>query len=182
MKILNDFLPIILFFIAFKLYGIYTATMVAIAAAVFFAAIFWLKYRRLEKMHIINLAVITLFGGATLLLQDETFIKWKPTVINGLLAVVFLGSQFIGKKTVVERMMGGNIDLPMDIWARLNLSWVLFFILSAVTNIYVAYNFDTDTWVDFKLFGMLGMTLLFLIAQGVFISRYSNASRQTQEP
>ncbi|MEW5756695.1 MAG: septation protein A [Pseudomonadota bacterium] len=181
MKILSDFFPIILFFIAYKFYGIYTATVVAIVATVVQVAVLWLIHRRVEKMHLISLAIIVVFGGATLLLHDETYIKWKPTVVNWLFAAVFLGSQFIGGKSIIERMLGHAIALPAAVWRNLNLAWVGFFVATGALNLYVAYHFDTDTWVDFKLFGILGLTLVFVIAQGLFLSRYASAQEQTQK-
>ncbi|MCF6219363.1 MAG: septation protein A [Gammaproteobacteria bacterium] len=172
MKLFNDFLPIILFFVVYKMYDIYTATAVAIVAAIVQAAFFYSKYRKLEKMHYINVGMLVLFGGATLLFQNEAFIMWKPTVINWLLAAVLLGSHFIGEKTVMQRLMGSALTLPQTIWSRINISWILFFLLSGALNIYVAFNYDTDTWVNFKLFGMLGITVVFMIAQGLYLSRY----------
>ncbi len=115
MKFLYDFFPILLFFIAYKLYGIYAATVVAIAASLVQVGMFWLKHRRFENMHLITLALILVLGGLTLWLQDETFIKWKPTIVNWAFAAAFLGSRFIGEKTLVERMMGSAIELPAHI-------------------------------------------------------------------
>jgi len=172
MKILIEFFPILLFFVAYKLYGIYVATGVAIAAAA--AQIAWLKYRQqpVEKMQWITLAILIIFGGSTILLQDETFIKWKPTVINWLFAIVFAGSHWIGKKNLTELAMGKNLNLPTNIWTGLNMSWAGFFLLSGLLNLYVAFNYDTDTWVNFKLFGLMGLTIAFVVIQMVFISRY----------
>lgn len=172
MKLLYDFFPILLFFIAYKLYGIYAATAVAIVASFVQVGMFWVKHRRFENMHLVTLAVIAVFGGATLLLENEIFIKWKPTVVNWLFALVFLGSQFIGRKTLVERIMSANITLPATVWGRLNLSWVAFFVTLGLANLYVVYHFDTETWVNFKLFGMLGLTFAFILLQGMFLSRY----------
>ncbi len=174
MKIIADFFPILLFFVAYKMYDIYVATAVAIAAAVVQVAYAWQKHRHVENMQWVTLGLIVVFGGLTLALQDETFIKWKPTVVNWLFAAAFLGSQYIGEKSFIERMMSANIDLPKAIWTRLNLSWVAFFVFSGVANIYVVQNFDTDTWVNFKLFGMLGLTVIFMIGQGIFLTRYMN--------
>ncbi|MBL4851623.1 MAG: septation protein A [Gammaproteobacteria bacterium] len=173
MKLLLDFFPIILFFIAAKVYDIYVATAVAIVASVLQVAYLWFRHGRVEKMHLITLAAIVLLGGTTLLLQDDMFIKWKPSVVNWLFALVFVGSQFIGKKPIIQRMMGNNFTLPTIMWTKLNLMWAGFFIFLGLANIYVAYNFDTDTWVNFKLFGMLGLTLLFIIVQTVYISRHA---------
>ncbi len=172
MKLLFDFFPILLFFLAYKFYGIYTATMVAIVATVLQLAFSWFKNRKVEPMHLITLAFIVILGGATLYLQNELFIKWKPTLINWVFGLVFIGSQFIGERTIIERMMQNNITLPDEIWKRLNLTWAFFFILLGCINLYVVYRFDTDTWVNFKLFGMLGLTLVFVVIQAVYLSRY----------
>ena len=172
MKFLFDFFPILLFFIAYKLYGIYVATAVAIVASFVQVGLFWLKQHRFETMHLVTLGLIVVFGGATLLLEDEMFIKWKPTVLNWLFALVFLGSQYIGEKSLVERMMSKAITVPQPIWLRLNMSWVLFFVAVGCANLYVVYSFDTDTWVNFKLFGMMGLTLLFVLGQGFYLARH----------
>lgn len=172
MKWLFDFFPIILFFIAYKSIDIYAATAVLIAASVIQTGGFWLKHRRFENLHLITLVLVVVLGSATLLLHDENFIKWKPTVVNGLFAIVFLGSQWVGKQPLIQRMMGSQIQLPAAVWVRLNLSWVVFFILSAIANLYVAFHFSTDTWVNFKLFGLLGMTIIFVILQGIYLSRF----------
>jgi intracellular septation protein len=172
MKFLFDFFPIVLFFIAYKIYGIYVATAVAIAASFFQVGQYWLKHRRFENMHLATLALITVFGGLTLALQDETFIKWKPSIVNWLFGIVFLGSQFIGKKNIVERMMSHSITLPAFIWPRLNMAWSIFFIALGFANLYVMSYYDTSTWVDFKLFGMMGLTLAFLVVQGFYLARY----------
>lgn len=172
MKFLFDFFPVLLFFIAYKLFGIYTATAVAIAASFIQVGAYWLKHKKFENNHLITLVILVLFGGATIVLQNEMFIKWKPSVVNWIFAVAFLGSQFIGNKTIIERMMGHNITLPAAIWLRLNLSWVVFFIALGIVNLFVVYNFDTDTWVNFKLFGMMGLTVLFIVAQAVYMSRH----------
>lgn len=178
MKALNDFLPILLFFIAYKMYDIYVATAVAIAAAVIQAGLFYSKHRKLEKMHLINVGFLTVFGGATLLFQNEAFIMWKPTVLNWLFALILFGSHFIGDKTLMQRLMGQAISLPKEVWSKINISWALFFIFSGALNIYVAFNYDTDTWVNFKLFGLMGLTILFIVAQGVYIMRHLNNRQQ----
>ncbi len=192
MKLLFDFLPVLLFFITFKFYAdfvdkdsqlgfipggtegaIYAATLVAIIASAAQVLLFWLKHRRFEKMHLITLGLITVLGGATLLFQDETFIKWKPTAVNWMFAVAFLGSQFIGSKPLVQRMMEANIELDEPrVWTRLNVAWVVFFTLMGIVNIYVAYNYSTEFWVNFKLFGLLGLTLLFVIGQAFFLAKH----------
>ncbi len=209
MKFLFDFFPVLLFFIAYKVYGIYVATAVAIAASFLQVSLYWLKHRRFEKMHLITLGLIVVLGGATLLLQDKAFFMWKPTAVNWAFALGFLLSQVIGDKTLVERMMSHAIEAPQHVWRRLNLSWIGFFILMGFANLYVA-NFyfqaesalfeaagqavDLETcqqmyqgqllelcmrarefennWVNFKLFGMLGLTLLFVIGQAVYLAKH----------
>ncbi|MDH3979792.1 MAG: septation protein A [Gammaproteobacteria bacterium] len=172
MKFLFDLFPIILFFIAYKTYDIYVATAVAIGAAMVQTGLYWLKHRKFEKMHVITLGILIVFGGLTLALHDPVFIKWKPTVVNWLFGVAFLASSFIGKTTLVERMMGHAIEAPAPVWTRLNLAWVMFFLFMGLINLYVAFNFSEDTWVNFKLFGMMGLTLVFVFAQAFYLSRY----------
>ncbi len=187
MKFLFDLFPILLFFIAYKFFGIYTATAVAIAASFLQVGLFWLKHRRFETMHLITLSIIVVFGGLTLILRDSTFIKWKPTVVNWLFAVIFLASQFIGEKPLIQRMLDKNISLPAPIWTRLNLSWTLFFITLGCANLYVAfyYGLDLDAhtreniWVNFKLIGMMGLTLVFIIGQGFYLSRHAKPVNDT---
>jgi intracellular septation protein len=119
-----------------------------------------------------SLAIIIVFGGATLLLQDETFIKWKPTVLYWLFSVVLAGSAALFRKNLIQAMLSEQFKLPAPIWARLNWSWVLFFALMGVLNLYVAYNFTTDLWVNFKLFGGMGLMLLFVVAQSAVLAKY----------
>ena len=176
MKFLTDFFPIALFFIAYKIWGIYVATAVAIATSAFQVSYEWIRYRKIDKMQWATLGLIAVLGGATLVFHNEIFIKWKPTIINWLLGAVFWGSHYIGKEPVIKRMMSAQVRLPSEVWARLNLSWVGFFFISGVANLYVAYHFTTNTWVNFKLFGVLGMTFLFVILQAVYLSRFVKAN------
>ncbi|PCI21457.1 MAG: septation protein A [Piscirickettsiaceae bacterium] len=162
----------LLFFIAYKWQGIYAATVIAIAASAVQLAYFWFKNKRFENTHVATFIIITVFGGATLYLQDETFIKWKPTIVNWLFGIACIGSQFIGKRPLIQRIMDGNISLPDKVWKKLNVMWASFFIFLGAANLFVMYNFDTDTWVNFKLFGMLGLTLLFVVLQGFFLVKH----------
>ena len=180
MKILYDFFPILLFFVAYKLYGIYAATATAIVATIAQVALFWLRHRRFEKMHLITLAIIVVFGGATLLLHNPVFIKWKPTVAYWLFALTFLGSQFIGGKCIIERMMGHAIQTTRGVWVKLNLAWVVFFIVMGCVNLYVAFTYDEATWVNFKLFGLMGLTFLFVLGQGLVLSRFIQEHPDTE--
>ncbi len=172
MKLLYDFFPVLLFFIAFKLYGIYVATGVAIVASFLQVAIFWVINKRVEKMHLITLFMILILGGATLLFHNPLFIKWKPTGIYWLTALAFLLSRWVSQKPIVQKMMESNISLPVVIWRRLNLAWVFFFLIMGSLNIYIAYKYDTDTWVNFKFFGGLGLTLIFVLLQSFYLSKY----------
>ena len=171
MKFLFDFFPVILFFVAYKFAGIYTATAVAIGATVLQIGYMLVRGRKVTNMQWMSLVIIGLFGGATLVLQDETFIKWKPTVLYWLAGVVFLGALAF-KTNLVKAVMGEGIELPEPIWTKLAIAWGVFFIFKGSLNLWVAYNFSTDTWVNFKLFGGMGLMLAFVIAQAVWISRY----------
>ncbi len=172
MKILFDLLPILLFFIAFKVSGIYVATGVAIVATAALIGWTWLKTRKVDPMQWVSLGLIVVFGGATIWLQDETFIKWKPTILYWLFAIVFLVSNQFMNKNLVRSMMGHQVDLPAAMWSRLNTPWIGFFAIMGGLNLAVAYNFDTDTWVSFKLFGGMGLMLLFVLAQGLYMAKH----------
>lgn len=180
MKFLFDFFPVLLFFLAYKMFDIYVATAVAIGATFVQIAFTWFKTKKLVPMQLITLAVIVIFGGLTLYLRDEQFIKWKPTVINWLFCVAFLGSHFFGQRTAIERMLSGTIVLPQPIWRRLNGGWTVFFFLLGAANLYVMHAFDSNTWVNFKLFGMLGLTLAFVILQSVYLARYIENTENNQ--
>jgi intracellular septation protein len=172
MKFLFDFFPVLFFFTAYKMYDIYMATAVLIIACLIQTVGHWAIHRKFEKSHVITLVLVSLFGGATLLLQDEMFIKWKPSVINWLFGAAFIGSQLIGKQPLIQRMMGGQLELPDTIWRNLNSAWSIFFISLGFLNLYVIYNYSTDIWVDFKMFGLMGLTLGFIVLQGIYLSRY----------
>ncbi|KOC30451.1 septation protein A [Comamonas testosteroni] len=172
MKLLIDFFPIILFFVAFKVWGIYTATAVAIVATVAQIAYLRLKTGKIEPMQWMSLGVIVLFGGATLLAHDDNFIKWKPTVLYWLMGGALLIGQLVFKKNLLRSVMGAQLQLPDAIWLKLNWAWTAFFATMGALNIWVAYNFDTDTWVNFKLFGGMGLMVVFVIAQAIYMSRY----------
>ncbi|MCV2401347.1 septation protein A [Marinomonas sp. C2222] len=173
MKILFDFLPIMIFFLVYKTTGdIIQATAILIPATLAQVGYTWFKFKSVEKMHIVSLVLVVLLGGATVFMQDGDFIKWKPTIVNWLFAIVFFGSQFIGKKNIIQRMMGEKLALPFKVWRSLNLAWVIFFLTSGTANLFVAFTYSENVWVNFKLFGLLGMTVAFIILQGIYLSAY----------
>jgi intracellular septation protein len=222
MKLLVDFFPILLFFAAYKLEGIYVATGVAIAASAVLVGWSWMRRRRVETMPLVTLGLLVLFGGLTIALRDPIFVMWKPTIVNWLFAAAFLGSQLIGKRSLIERMMGNAIDIPSAVWTRLNLMWIGFFLVTGLVNLFVVYigsgffgaqqaliaasglqdvdlstcaeqfggdllslcrqaHAREDVWVNFKLFGMMGMTLVFVIAQAFYLSRHMKDQPPTLE-
>jgi intracellular septation protein len=171
-KLLVDFFPILLFFAAFKVAGIYVATGVAIVAT--FAQIAWLKHStgKVEPMQWVSLGVIVLFGGATIALHNDTFIKWKPTVLYWLMGGTLLVGQVFFRRNLVKSLMGSQLELDDPVWRVVNWSWIVFFAAMGAINLWVAFHFDTDTWVNFKLFGGIGLMLLFVIAQGLFLAKH----------
>ena len=213
MKLLIDFFPVVLFLIAYKFTNIYTATIVIIAASFVQVAGYWLVTRRVEKMHLISLALFVVLGGLTIYLRDKRFIMWKPTIINWLFAAAFAVSAYIGGKPLIQRMLSGQLALPDVAWKKLNWAWIGFFIVSGLINLYFAQRYivaqdaltsaapetsdeqlaDLDcstgfstaalplcetarakekTWVTVKVFGLMGLTILFIIGQTIFLMPY----------
>jgi intracellular septation protein len=178
MKFLFDLLPIILFFVVFKMADIYAATAVAIGTSVLQVGWLKLKRRKVDTMMWVSLAIIIVFGGATLLLKDETFIKWKPTVLYWLFGSTLIVGQLLFRRNLIRTVMGEQMELPEPVWGKLNMSWSAFFVFMGAANLYVAYNFSTDTWVNFKLFGGMGLMLVFVVLQALFLSRYVQEKEQ----
>jgi intracellular septation protein len=181
MKLLTDLFPVIVFFVAYQLADIYVATQAAIAASLIQVAYLKLRNGRVETTHTVTLVLLILFGGLTLALHDPLFIKWKPTIVNWLFGVAFLLSQLFMKRSLLRRMMEHAIELPDAVWIRLNYAWVGFFIAMGVLNLVVAYGFSEQIWVNFKLFGLLALTLLFMLAQGVYLSRHLTPAHANTE-
>jgi intracellular septation protein len=172
MKLLFDIFPVFLFFVAFKFFGIYVATGVAMAATFVQIGWVWLRHRKVEKMLWVSLGVIVIFGGATLLLRDETFIKWKPTVLYWLFGASLTVAMLVFKKNLIRTMMEKQVTLPDPVWNRLQASWIVFFVVMGALNLFVAYNFSTDAWVNFKLFGGIGLMLVFVLLQALLLGKY----------
>lgn len=182
MKLLLDFLPILIFFGVYKTTGdLITATAVLIPVTIVqVAVVYWLT-KKLEKMALVTLALVIVLGGLTVLLNDGWFIMWKPTVVNWLFAAAFFGSHFIGNKPIIERLLGHAIALESKQWLTLSFAWIAFFVFSGILNLIVAYQFSEEVWVNFKLFGLLGLTFVFLIIQGVWISKHGSEAQAQPE-
>lgn len=172
-KILLDFLPIALFFIAYKFFGLMLATQVAIVAAL--VQLIWLRIAtgKIQKINLISFLSILILGGATLLLKNEIFVKWKPTVVYWALSTGLLVSQIFGSKPLMQRLGENSVPLPDRIWRQINLLWCGFFFFLGLINLYVVYNFSTATWVNFKLFGTLGLTVVFIILQSIYMAKHT---------
>jgi intracellular septation protein len=184
MKQLAEFIPIALFFIAYQLNGetisagqwsftfdgIFTATAVLMAATLLQVVLTYAFTREFEKRTMWMSLAVLIFGGATLLLRNQMFIQWKPTIFNWVLAIAFGVSQFVGEKNLMERTLGSQVRLPKPIWTKLNLLWVSNFAIVGALNLVVAYRFSEATWVSYKLYSALGFTLLLTILTAILIS------------
>lgn len=197
MKLLFDLFPVILFFVAFKyseknpelaaswvgsLLGsaavdikqapILLATVVVIAATVAQIAWVWFRHGKVDKMLWVSLVLVAVFGSLTLIFQDETFIKWKPTILYWVFAGSMGFATLILKKNAIKTMLGEQLTLPEAVWSKVNLSWIVFFVVMGFLNLVIAFNFPTDVWVNFKLFGGMGLMLVFVLGQGMLLSKY----------
>lgn len=185
MKFLFDFFPLLGFFIAFKTAAnpetaIYAATTVLIIASFIQILAYWLIYKKFEKMHLATFVVVLILGGATLLLHDARFLYWKPTVVLWIFSLAALASQYFGKKNLFQRMIqysDSKIDAPNSVWRQLNISLVLFFIIIGALNLYVAYNFSQEFWVDFKIFGITILNFLFIGGAVFYLLRHANITK-----
>lgn len=207
MKFFFDFLPVVLFFLVYKFYGdipasyiemvnqlpyvelvpgdpkhaLIFATLVLIFASILQNVLHWLMYRRFEKMHLISMGILVVFGSLTIVLKDPNFIKWKVTIFNWIFAIVILGSLFFGEKTLIERMMGQALTVSSQIWRTVTVYWGVFFFIIGVLNLIVAFGYpgENDTnWVNFKLFGILGLTFAFIIGQALYLSKHSTETAE----
>ena len=178
MKIFLDFFPIILFFVVFKAFGIFAATAVAIVATIGQIAWMWRKNGFVEPMQWVSLGVIVVFGGATLITQEETFIKWKPTVLYWLMGSALWIGHVVFKRNLLRQLMGTQLTLPDHAWRVLLHCWAVFFTGMGFLNLWVAKNFDEDTWVNFKLFGSIGLMLVFVVLQGIYMSRFIQEDKE----
>lgn len=180
MKLFLDFLPIVAFVGAyFMTRDIYYATAWLIVGSALLVTGNWLIFRKVEKMHLFTFILLLVFGGATLLFRQPLLIQWKPTIATWLLALVCLGSRYIGKKPLMERIMGSKIELPREIWLKVTDMWAIFFLFSGAANLFVFTQFSESAWVAFKLYGQLSLTIIFLIFQAIYLSRHMNQDSKT---
>ena len=170
MKILIAFLPIVIFFAVYRLSDIYLATIAIIVTMLLQIIYQWLFTIQINKMLLTSTLLVTIFGGITLLFRNPIFIQWKPTIVNWIFALAFLFTHFVGEKTLIEIMMGKTINLEKKLWKKMNLMWFFNFIFLGAINLYVVYNFSEEAWVNFKLFGMLGITFIMAIIQSIWIA------------
>jgi intracellular septation protein len=190
-----DFIPLILFFIVYKISpqavdvlghsfmvgGIYSATAMLIASSLVVYGVLYFRQGKLEKSQWLTLIACLVFGSLTLAFHSETFLKWKAPVVNWVFALIFAGSHFIGDRLLIQRIMGHALTLPQAVWTKLNIAWIVFFLFCGAANLYVAFTYQ-EFWVDFKVFGSLGMTLLFLVGQGIFLARHIHDADPSTQP
>jgi intracellular septation protein len=172
MEVVFELLPLILFFVAYKVAGIFIATAVLMAASLAQISFIWLRKHRIDKMPLITAVLALVLGGLTLALHDADFIKWKFSIIEWLFGAVFLATNFIGATPLIQRMLGAKLELPAEVWRRLNLLYAGFFLILGSINVYVIYHFSTNGWMNFKFYGGLAATFIFMIVQGFYVVRH----------
>lgn len=176
-SLLNTFLPMIAFFISYKVYNIYIATSVIIIITAAQLIYEILLHKKIPIIHTITFTLVLILGLATILFQEEAFIKWKVTIMNWLISSIFIFSRYFVEKPVIQYLIGDNFEMPSKLWKQLNNIWGFFFFLLGSINLFVLYFFSTDSWVYFKLFGILGLTLMFMIGQSIFLSKKVNQNK-----
>ncbi len=172
MQALFEYVPLILFFVIYKFYDIYTATIALIVGAALHILYFFATKQKVPTKNWIIFGLIAGFGGLTIFLQDDTFLKWKVTIVNLFFAIGLLVSQYVFKKNLIKQLMGEALELPDNIWNKLNLSWAGFFTFCGLLNVYIAFNFSQEVWVNFKVFGLMGMTFVFAIGSIMALYKY----------
>jgi intracellular septation protein len=170
MQALLDLLPAVVFFVVYRLYGIYAATAAIMGTMVLQLAFQWLRHRKVSKMFLWTAIIVWVFGAITLFLRNPLFIQWKPTIVSWVFSLAFLGSHFIGeRKTLIERAMGESLELEPAISRQLSVMWIVTFAVVGALNLYIVYHFSEEVWVDFKVFGITGITLFVALLQGVWV-------------
>ncbi|MBE8567570.1 MULTISPECIES: septation protein A [Vibrio] len=180
MKQILDFIPLIIFFALYKMYDIYTATGALIVASAVQIVLTYVIYKKVEKMQIITFLMVAVFGGMTIFLHDDNFIKWKVTIVYALFAIGLTVSHLMGK-SAIKGMLGKEITLPEAVWSKINWAWTLFFTLCAILNVYVAFSLPLDVWVNFKVFGLLIATFAFTLLTGVYIYKHLPKDQHLQK-
>jgi intracellular septation protein len=180
MKLLFEIITLVLFFVVYQIYDLKMAILVVIIAYSIITASAFIKHKRLSKSQLATFILVVVLGGATLVLDNELFFKWKPTVVCWLFALVLLCSYVFAKQNLLQRLGNGSLQLPTPIWTRLNFAWIVFLLFMGGINLFVAYNFDTTTWVYFKLFGAVGLLLSFMIIQCIYLWPYISAQNNRQ--
>lgn len=170
MQLLQDFFPLLVFFGVFRWKDIYWATGALIVAVVLQTALQYARTRKVSPMGLVSLALVVVFGGLTIALRDERFVQWKVTGVNGLFSAAFLATQVWGEQPLVQRVLGAQLRMERPRWYQLNRMWGLFFAFLAALNVVVMNVVDLDTWVKFKTFGLIGLTVVFVVGQGVWLS------------
>lgn len=178
MKQFIEFIPLIVFFAIYKLYDIYYATGALVVVTGLQLLYGWLKYRKVEKMQLFTFVLVAFFGSLTLIFHDDTFIKWKVTVINALFALALLIGRYGFGKNLLKQMLGKELSAPDPVWDRLNLGWITFFALCGLLNLYIAFNLPQEVWVNFKVFGLLGLTLISTLLSGLYLYRHLPAEQK----
>lgn len=181
MQLFIDYIPIVIFIVAYFYKDIFFATGVLMAVMPVVLLVQWITTRKLNKIYLASTILVLLLGSATLFYRNATFLYWKPTVLNWAIAAVFLGSHWLGEKTITQRMLGSAAQLTRAQWLRLNQIWVGFFIVVGAINLFVAYNFSEEFWVKFKLFGMLGLTVVFVIVQSIWLTAVAKRNAVTHD-
>lgn len=179
MKILIDFFPILLFFGAYKMYGIYVGTGVLMAATCVQIALVYATERKVSAMHKITLGLVLTFGALTLILQNDSFIKWKPTVLYAAMAIALAVAQWGFRKNVLQTLLGHQLELPTAVWNRLTVIWVAYNAFMSAVNAFVVLNYSTEEWVNFKLWGYI-FPLIFIIGQGIYIAPHLKDPKEIQ--
>ncbi|HEX5430325.1 MAG TPA: inner membrane-spanning protein YciB [Bryobacteraceae bacterium] len=165
---------------AYKIAGMYVATAAIIATMVLQLAIQWLRHRKVSRMLLVSTIIVVILGGITLTLRKPIFIEWKVTIVDWLFAIAFLASRYFGSETLTQRLLGHAVTLNAETWRQLNLMWIVNFVVLGAANLFVVYNFSEATWVNFKLFGTLGLTIITAIGQALWIA--ARASDEAPEP
>jgi intracellular septation protein len=181
MRFLIDFFPIVLFVVAYKLEGIYTATAVLMGATIVQSALLFAMERKLQTMQKVTLVLILVFGALTLYLQDERFIKWKPTVLYAGMALALALALWVWKKNVLHMLLGAQLKMAESVWAKLTVAWIGYFIFMSAINGYVALYYSTEDWVNFKIWGYV-FPVVFIVGQGLYIARHIQSDDQPQGP